>query len=953
MKPKENLKHGMKPKENLKHGPTISEFEQNSKADTTLEAEEFTHRDQKRRKLKREKNDTMASMEILQDVDDEKRDRKATKSDDAAVPVHLWLERMCDGNKFGWSKNTIERLPETLPIFQSFLLRIWKRRLTKSFTTYLNNEVMKVPKHKNSNWVLKSTDGFWRWDTGGQDRYRNWWMSRWVKGRRDIDAGRDALTRGANSSWWGWDDGSHPFFWRWPKEYRLQMRDGIRVYAQKTLPLYRKAQRDIADEFVKERVIKKLNKVRNNRYIQGGYVKSLTSFFAVPKGDSDIRMVYDASVSGLNDSLWAPRFAMPSLGTHLRAVEGGTYMGDCDIGDCFLNFILHESVRPYAGVDLTHYAAKTGEETIWERWTRAPMGLTTSPYQACQAVAFAEEVVLGHYLTPDNIFGWEYVRLNLPGDEAYTPNLPWVSKVRKDGKISCDLFTFVDDVRVTGSTVMECWLAGRHAASKLNFLGIQDAARKRRKCSRAPGAWSGGIIRTENEEVRVLISQEKWDKTKALLEELRTMLENHAEALERKRLEQIRGFLNYVCQTYKNMTPYLNGLHMTIDSWRPNRDEEGWRKAKETLVVHEAEWSMPFDKVDGPTLVKGVPRLSNDVRALQSLTKHDRPILRRVRCSKVGQVLYGFGDASGAGFGATIQIGNEIKYEYGQWSSQITEEESSNWRELSNLVSTLQRLAEKKELGDCEIFLFTDNTTAEASFWKGSSKSRKLFELILTLKELEFTHDFILHVIHVSGKRMIKQGTDGLSRGDHSEGVMTGQPMITFVPLHLSALTRSSCLKTWVSKATKDMYFKWLDPRGWFTEVNKSGNFIWAPPPAAGDVVVDLLGKARLKRPNSMHLVVIPRLMTGRWRRHLTRGTDVYFKVDWEEEWDLDTHFEPVLIFIALPYKSHSPKIEERTKLVAHLQRCLSEARLRSFSGVRRRNLLREFLLKARQLCPL
>ena len=74
------------------------------------------------------------------------------------------------------------------------------------------------------------------------------------------------------------------------------MRDGIRVYAQKTLPLYQKAQRDIADEFVKERVIKKLNKVRNNRYIQGGYVKSLTSFFAVPKGDSDIRMVYDASV---------------------------------------------------------------------------------------------------------------------------------------------------------------------------------------------------------------------------------------------------------------------------------------------------------------------------------------------------------------------------------------------------------------------------------------------------------------------------------------------------------------------------------------------------------------------------------------------------------------------------------------------------------------------------------
>ena len=507
----------------------------------------------------------------------------------------------------------------------------------------------------------------------------------------------------------------------------MRIRDGIRVYARKTLPLYRKAQRDIEDATVKERVIGKLNKVRRNRYIQPGYVKSLTSFFAVPKGDTDIRMVYDASVSGLNDALWAPRFAMPTLGTHLRAVEGGTYMGDCDIGDCFLNFILHDSVRPYAGVDLSHYASQANDEIVWERWTRAPMGLTTSPYQACQGVAFAEEVVLGDPAAPDNIFGWEHVRLNLPGNEAYTPNLPWVSKVRKDGKISCDLFTFVDDVRVTGSTSLECWLAGRHAASKLNYLGIQDASRKRRKCSKAPGAWAGGIIRTENNEVRVLISQEKWDKTKAILQELEEMVKERPLELDRHRLEQMRGFLNYVVQTYKNMTPYLTGIHMTIDSWRPNRDEDGWRI---TLLSDMSQGSDSVERMESPSKVKAVPRLTNDIHALQTLTKYDRPILRRVRCSRVGQVLYGFGDASGAGFGATIQIGQDIKFEYGQWSNQITEEESSNWRELSNLVAMVQTLAEEAKLNDCEIFIFTDNTTAEASFWKGSSKSRKVSQTL-------------------------------------------------------------------------------------------------------------------------------------------------------------------------------------------------------------------------------
>ena len=448
-----------------------------------------------------------------------------------------------------------------------------------------------------------------------------------------------------------------------------------------------------------------------------------------------------------------------------------------------------------------------------------------------------------------------------------------------------------------------------------------------------------------------MIPQEKWDKTKAILNEMCEMVKKNPLALDRHRLEQMRGFLNYVCQTYKNMTPYLTGLHMTIDSWRPNRDEEGWRTKIQS--PDDFRWSAAGEHLEGPSEVRAVPRLRNDIYALQTLTKHERPILRRVRCSKVGQVLYGFGDASGAGFGATIQIGQEIKYEYGQWTNQVTEEESSNWRELSNLVSMLQRLADDSKLSDCEIFIFTNNTTVEASFWKGSSKSRKLFDLILTLKELEFKHDFILHVVHVSGKRMIEQGTDGLSRGDHSQGVMTGRPMISFVPLHLSAFERSDKLKNWICKATCGLNFQYLDPKGWFTKVNSIGNFVWAPPPGAGDVVVDLLGKARLKRPKAMHIVVIPRLMTGRWRRHLTRGTDVYFKVDWDEEWCLNTHFEPVLIFIALPYESHNPRIEEREKLVAHFQGCLSEARVRALSGVRRRNFLRKFLLGARRLCPL
>jgi hypothetical protein len=64
--------------------------------------------------------------------------------------------------------------------------------------------------------------------------------------------------------------------------------------------------------------------------------------------------------------------------------------------------------------------------------------------------------------------------------------------------------------------------------------------------------------------------------------------------------------------------------------------------------------------------------------------------------------------------------------------------------------------------------------------------------LNMELKMIEMENNLILHVVHVSGKRMIRQGSDGLSRANHSQGVMTGAPMESFIPLHQSAIERES-----------------------------------------------------------------------------------------------------------------------------------------------------------------
>jgi hypothetical protein len=148
----------------------------------------------------------------------------------------------------------------------------------------------------------------------------------------------------------------------------------------------------------------------------------------------------------------------------------------------------------------------------------------------------------------------------------------------------------------------------------------------------------------KDDEVFVLTSQEKWDKAKAQLVEVQEMLNSDPSKLSRKRLEQIRDFLQYVCQTYTSLTSYLIGFHMTIDSWRPGRDDKGWRMSQvlwQQMQKDDEEWSQEeVAKEDIPILVKAVPRFQADIAALLRLMKGEHPSLKRARCKKTAKVYY-------------------------------------------------------------------------------------------------------------------------------------------------------------------------------------------------------------------------------------------------------------------------------------------------------------------------
>jgi hypothetical protein len=141
-----------------------------------------------------------------------------------------------------------------------------------------------------------------------------------------------------------------------------------------------------------------------------------------------------------------------------------------------------------------------------------------------------------------------------------------------------------------------------------------------------------------------------------VVEEMAGYIVNDSAHMPRKRMEEIRGgFLNYVFQTYTTMVPHLIGFHMTIDSWRMHRDREGWRLSSSTIAKEEdGRWDMIDMSAQAPSTVGAVPRLADDIQALKYLMRAgDIPPLKCVRCGGHGKVYYGFGDASGPGFGAS------------------------------------------------------------------------------------------------------------------------------------------------------------------------------------------------------------------------------------------------------------------------------------------------------------
>ena len=914
------------------------------------------------------------------------RDEKAAKNDDAGIPIHFWNDSLAEKLHLKALSAEQQKAMDTLRTF--FVRAVWVRNVTRCFCRYIRCKPCHLARlegmfdFKNKQLVFNcarckkgavntSKVGFvelqgnsYRWKKGGRLGYRRWFKVVRKEGnaieaeeiRLDIEVGVDCIRRSIACTPWNWKAGSRLFFWRWG-EFRNVARDGARTFIKSELPQYSKRQKAPKKAKILKLVQDKLMDVREKGYIAKGEVISVTSLFDVPKGDNDIRLVYDATKSGLNEACWAPWFSLQTCESHLRSVDPGTYMGDADLGEMFLNFPLDKHIRKYAGVDLTEIFPGEGEseEEFWERWERMLMGFRPSPYCTTREMRRIDNFLRGSRFNPQNIFRWKSVVLNLPGMTDYTSTKPRVYRIRDDDVMAADLFSYIDDLRNTAPTGSECWDGLHQVCCRLTWLGLQDAPRKRNGPTRTPRAWAGSIIHTDNALVSVLVSEEKWDKTKTWIAwVLKHVMDK--KGLNYKDLLSCRGFLIYVSRTYTPFKPYLRGLHKTIDSWRPFRDKDGWKLMESVIAAKVLEDD--YVKLDqaGPSskFIQPLPRLERDFQILADLTSPEAPPKVTRRRTKMALASYGFGDASGTGFGHSIQVGDHIYSEFGEWSAEV-EDKHSNYKELRNLVNAVKKAYHKGLLKDCELFLFTDNFVAECGYYNGgSNRNKELDDLVHELWRLQMGGDFTLNVYHVAGTRMIECGIDGLSRGDKTEGIARGISVFKFIPIHLSPIDRSpgvlGWIRSWWDESLGNLHL--MEPEDWFTKSMELGNFIWNVAPGAGEAAVEQLCSHTQGRPESQHIFIIPRLCTCHFRKQLLKSCDVVLTIQPKFSfWDTNMH-EPLLVGFYLPllppdYR-YRPWRLKHTKFVAEFR--LEVHRMQVASGKMDWDILRKFLLRARSI---
>ncbi len=150
-------------------------------------------------------NDMEVEVQVETSRADNDSNQNAVRADDAEIPEYLWNQILAPSGR-QVEVNALGQL-------RRLALCWWKSNARKSFFKWFFNT---YPRLKQK--LGMCGDSYAKWN----DCLRVY-LRTVVEARKDWVAGQDCLEWCCNSTWWEWNDGSRPHFWRWDEEYKTRI----------------------------------------------------------------------------------------------------------------------------------------------------------------------------------------------------------------------------------------------------------------------------------------------------------------------------------------------------------------------------------------------------------------------------------------------------------------------------------------------------------------------------------------------------------------------------------------------------------------------------------------------------------------------------------------------------------------------------------------------------------
>jgi len=682
-------------------------------------------------------------------------------------------------------------------------------------------------------------------------------------------------------------------FWLWGSRQRLTIRDGGRLGI--TYGSSQRSHHANADDAG----VSTLRKSCNSMFADSIFEhlrcaepsgEGLIPLFTVPKkvalGEPPRdRMIADLKLGGVNAMCASlPAYFRPGVMALHSVVFVDGYDAMSDFRDHFHTWPLHRLDRPFVCV-----APPPGPDTFGSRlrYSSMPMGSVNAPFVSnCMTYGHQEDSL--RKMPP--FAGLDAV--NDPYLQGFDASKPPIVRTTPEGGPAAQLSTHMDDALLSGASYGHSWHAlcvylrsssrkgvrvswdkltmPRRNGSCYNGFQVRRGACASASSGAAPQPFvEYAIRRTVIADIRALIAV-----TLACIR------------VPRLTLARLAGKIQSNAPIVPSFCPFLRKIYDAFVFG--DRSPEFWAE------------SVPITKC-----------ARSNLEMVDDILASGRGRLRVFKERKSMALQWTDGSGQGTGGSAYLADLSSVSTWSADWSPCLRHF-SSNMKELMSVAVAIRRqLRVFRKYGTCLlahrlVLHYTDNVVTAGILRNGSSTNPDLLAVARCIASMSSEMGTTLTVLHVSGKRMIEQGTDGLSRDAKAGPIAAEHWRLALRPI---ACPVAKLLWQTRINAALDMSLMIQPQSAPPTSISGKQSLFFASPWIAASLAANILIAQNMDLRTSA-IVVIPRRCQQLFSHAFRRFTLVTFIEPGDPMW-AESELEPLCIY-SLPIFSPPPPYTDR-----------------------------------------